>query len=171
MQRSMRVRSTWKLFALAAAATCCAGSAHASSIVKLEATTEKISPSMVVAGAPDKAEDAAATDERRMVSRSIVAFGPPDVTYENVASVGNKPEKPRRDFSPMVLRGGIAGGAFPSPSGAGQPVQTAPKEAKTPPADRPAMQPPARKRSSVSGDEEPITPEPAPPAPESPVTY
>ncbi|WP_353642300.1 hypothetical protein [Mesorhizobium sp. WSM2239] len=110
----MPVRSFWKPFALVAAATCCAGSAHASSIVTLEAMTEQLGPSFVIAGPPDEAPAAAETDDRHMVSRSIIAFGPSNVAYENVASVG---EKTQRDFSPMVLRGGIAGGAFPTGNG------------------------------------------------------
>lgn len=161
MQRSMRVRSTWKLFALAAAATCWAGSAHASSIVTLEAMTEPLGPSMVVAGTPDAPADAVETDDRRMVSRSIVAFGTPAVTYENVASVGEKPDRQRRGFSPMVLRGGIFGGSFPSTSSP-QPVQ-----ASVPAEARPQARKPAPSRLSAEPEGEAIEA----PAPESPVTY
>lgn len=156
MQWSMPVRSFWKLFGLAAAMVW-AGTAHASSIVTLAPMTGPIGPSMIVAGPPDMPEDAVETDERRMVTRSILAFGPPDVAYENVASVGEKPKKPRRGFSPMVLRGGIAGGAFSSASTPEQPVQ----------ASVPADALPAPAAPSAARDEKPA----AAPAPESPVTY
>lgn len=152
MQWSMPVRSFWKFFV--PAATVCAGAAHASSIVTLAPMTGPIGPSMIVAGPPDMPEDAVETDERRMVTRSILAFGPPDVAHENVASVGEKPKKPRRGFAPMVLRGGIAGGAF---STAPTPVQ----------ASAPADARPAPTATSAARDEKPA----AAPAPESPVTY
>ena len=153
MQWSMPVRSFWKPFVLAAA-TVCAGSAHASSILTLAPMTGPIGPSMIVAGPPDMPQDAEETGERRMVTRSILAFGPPDVAYENVASVGEKPKKPRRGFTPMVLRGGIAGGAF---SSAPTPVQ-----ASVPADARPTPAP-----TSAAHNEEPA----AAPAAESPVTY
>jgi hypothetical protein len=112
---------------------------------------------MIVAGPPDMPEHAVETEERRMVTRSILAFGPPDVAYENVASVGEKPKKPRRGFAPMVLRGGIAGGAFSSASSPERPVQA------SVPAD--ALPPPSR-QSAAPKDELVDAP-----APESPVTY
>ncbi|NGO50905.1 hypothetical protein [Allomesorhizobium camelthorni] len=152
----MPVRSFWKLFVLGAA-TACAGSADASSIVALAPMTGPIGPSMIVAGPPDMPEDAVETNERRMVTRSILAFGPPDVAYENVASVGEKPKKPRRGFAPMVLRGGIAGAAFSSASMPAQPVQ----------ASVPADALPAPSRQSAAHKKEPADA----PAPESPVTY
>ena len=156
MQWSMPVRSFWKPFVLAAA-TVCAGSAHASSILTLAPMTGPIGPSMIVAGPPDMPQDAEETGERRMVTRSILAFGPPDIAYENVASVGEKPKMPRRGFAPMVLRGGIAGGAFSSASTPAQPVQ----------ASAPADVRPTPSRQSAAHNEEPA----AAPAAESPVTY
>jgi hypothetical protein len=156
MQWSMSVRSFWKPFVLAAA-TVCAGSAHASSILTLAPMTGPIGPSMIVAGPPDMPQDVEETGERRMVTRSILAFGPPNVAYENVASVGEKPKKPRRGFAPMVLRGGIAGGAFSSASSPVQPVQ----------ASVPAETRPMPAATSAARDEEPADA----PAPESPVTY
>ncbi len=161
MQWSMPVRSFWKPFVLAAA-TVCAGSAHASSILTLAPMTGPIGPSMIVAGPPDMPQDAEETGERRMVTRSILAFGPPNVAYENVASVGEKPKMPRRGFAPMVLRGGIAGGAFPSTSSPEQPVQ-----ASVPAETRPDARTPAASRQSAEPEGEPIDA----PAPESPVTY
>jgi hypothetical protein len=163
MQWSMPVRSFCKSFALVAAATCCAGSAHASSILTLAPMTEPLGPSFVVAGAPDAAEYAVVAEDRRMVSRSILAFGPPDVAYENVASVGKKPEKPRGGFSPVVLRGGIAGGAFSPVSTPEQPVQASVPASARPEAPSPA---PAG-TSAAAGDEEAA----AAPAPEAPVTH
>jgi hypothetical protein len=160
MQWSMPVRSFCKLFVLAAA-TVCAGSAHASSIVTLAPMTGPLGPSMIVAGPPDMPDDAVATDERRMVTRSILAFGPRDVAYENVASVGEKPKRPRSGVSPTVLRGGIAGGAFSSASSPERRVQASvPAEA---PLD---AQPPAPADTPAAAGEEPDAP-----APESEVTY
>ncbi len=158
MQWSMPVRSFWKPFVLAAA-TVCAGSAHAASIIALEPMSEPLGPSMIVAGAPDAAPAVEGAEDRRMVSRSILAFGPPNVAYENVASVGEKPGKQRRGISPMVLRGGIAGGAI---SSASSPVQVSVPANKQPEARKPA---PSRRSAEPEG--EPIDA----PAPESPVTY
>jgi hypothetical protein len=124
--------------------------------------TEPLGPSFVVAGAPDAPVDAVDTDDRRMVSRSIVAVGTPALAYENVASVGEKPDRPRRGFSPMVLRGGIAGGAFPSTSSPERPMQ-----ASAPANEQPEARNPAPSRRSADPEGEPIDA----PAPESPVTY
>lgn len=160
MQWSMPVRSFWKPCVLAAA-TVCVGAAHASSIVTLTPMSEPLGPSMIVAGAPDAAPAAEEAEDRRMVSRSILAFGPPNVAYENVASVGNKPDKQRRGFSPMVLRGGIAGGAFPSPSSPEPAFQPAkPLEAKAPEGDDQTLQPPEQDRQAAAPPPGVMLPEP-----------
>jgi hypothetical protein len=109
---------------------------------------------MIIIGEPDAPVDTVAADDRHMVSRSIVAFGAPAVTYENVASVESGP--PARAFSPTVLRGGIFGGAFPSTSSSERPVQASVQaETRTP----------SRRSEEAEGEDIDA------PAPESPVTY
>ena len=56
---------------------------------------------------------------------SVVALGEPDVTYEKVAAIPNAPEA-RHGFmpSPMIIRGGIVGGAFSTPTQAKAPAAT-----------------------------------------------
>jgi len=56
---------------------------------------------------------------------SVVALGEPDVTYEKVAAIPNAPEA-RHGFmpGPMIIRGGVVGGAFAAPAPA-KPTATA----------------------------------------------
>ncbi|MBE1708724.1 MULTISPECIES: hypothetical protein [Mesorhizobium] len=56
---------------------------------------------------------------------SVVALGEPDVTYEKVAAIPNAPEA-RHGFmpSPMIIRGGIVGGDFSTPTQAKTPAAT-----------------------------------------------
>ncbi|MER8985062.1 hypothetical protein [Mesorhizobium sp. M0843] len=77
------------------------GGAHASSIVFLGVSTS--TPSVIKVGGSEPVRIAS--------SPSIVALGDaqPDVTYEKVAAI---PEKPRHGQDPMIIRGGIVGGAF-----------------------------------------------------------
>ena len=81
------------------------GEAQASSIMRLEASTS--TPSVIRLGA---IEASAATP-------SIVALGDPEpaVTDEKVAAI---PEKSRHGPAqiPMIIRGGIVGGAFATPA-------------------------------------------------------
>jgi hypothetical protein len=79
------------------------GGAHASSIVFLGVSTS--TPSVIKVGGSEPVRTAS--------TPSIVALGDaqPDVTYEKVAAI---PEKPRQD--PMIIRGGIVGGAFAAPA-------------------------------------------------------
>ncbi|ESY45794.1 hypothetical protein ACYG9Z_21025 [Mesorhizobium sp. RSR380A] len=79
------------------------GGAHASSIVFLGVSTS--TPSVIKVGGSEPVRIAS--------SPSIVALGDaqPDVTYEKVAAI---PEEPRQD--PMIIRGGIVGGAFAAPA-------------------------------------------------------
>ncbi|MGX5846421.1 hypothetical protein ACWGTO_05010 [Mesorhizobium sp. PL10] len=81
------------------------GGAQASSIVFLGVSTS--TPSVIKVGTPEPMKVAS--------SPSIVALGDaqPDVTYEKVAAI---PEKPRHGQGPMIIRGGIVGGAFAAPT-------------------------------------------------------
>lgn len=91
-----------------------AGGAHASSIVFLGVS--KSTPSVIKVGTPEPMKIAS--------SPSIVALGDPqpDVTYEKVAAI---PEKPRHgNQNPMIIRGGVVGGAFAAPAPA-KPTATA----------------------------------------------
>ncbi|CAN7409969.1 hypothetical protein [Mesorhizobium sp. LjNodule214] len=86
-----------------------AGGAQASSILVLGASTT--TPSVVKLGAPEPMKIASAP--------SIVALGEavPDVTDEKVAAIPDKPEQKHMQ-SPMIIRGGIVGGAFATPAAA-----------------------------------------------------
>ncbi|WP_214477192.1 hypothetical protein [Mesorhizobium sp. dw_380] len=92
-----------------------AGGAQASSLVFPGAPTS--TPSILTL----KAADTQASD---MVS--VVALGEPDVTYEKVAAIPNAPEA-RHGFmpSPMIIRGGIVGGDFSTPTQAKAPAAAA----------------------------------------------
>ncbi|MER9323028.1 hypothetical protein [Mesorhizobium sp. M0626] len=81
------------------------GGAHASSIVFLGVSTS--TPSVIKVGGSEPVRIAS--------SPSIVALGDaqPDVTYEKVAAI---PEKPRHGQDPMIIRGGIVGGALAAPA-------------------------------------------------------
>ena len=89
------------------------GGAQASSIVILGVS--KSTPSVIKVGGAEPVKIAS--------SPSIVAVGDaqPDVTYEKVAAI---PEKPRHGQAPMIIRGGIVGGAFAAPAPA-KPAATA----------------------------------------------
>nr|WP_189524563.1 MULTISPECIES: hypothetical protein [unclassified Mesorhizobium] len=98
------------------------GEAQASSLVFPGAPAS--TPSVVVLKATDgKASDVV----------SVVALGEPDVTYEKVAAIPDKAE-PRHAFphSPMIIRGGVVGGAFSTP------VQAKAPAAATAPVTAPA---------------------------------
>ncbi|BCG89592.1 MULTISPECIES: hypothetical protein [unclassified Mesorhizobium] len=66
---------------------------------------------------------------------SVVVLGEPDVTYEKVAAIPNAPE-PRHGFmpGPMIIRGGVVGGDFSTPTQVKAPATTtttAPAPAQT----------------------------------------
>ncbi|GLS34357.1 hypothetical protein GCM10007937_60720 [Mesorhizobium albiziae] len=82
-------------------------------------------------------------------AKSIVALGnsAPGIAYENVAAIGDEPEKSSRrpNTTPMVIRGGIVGEAFArdtgsAPSPAAEPSAAAPATAPTPVAASPVQQ-------------------------------
>ncbi|MBA1141475.1 hypothetical protein [Mesorhizobium neociceri] len=98
------------------------GGAQASSIVFLGVS--KSTPSVIKVGEPDPMKVAS--------TPSIVAVGDaqPDVTYEKVAAI---PEKPRHgNQNPMIIRGGIIGGAFAAPAPAKASAAAAPAEETKP---------------------------------------
>jgi hypothetical protein len=87
------------------------GGAQASSILVLGASTS--TPSVVRLGSPEPVKIAAST------TPSIVALGDPlpDVTDEKVAAIPEKPKHKSGSMQPpMIIRGGVVGGAFASPA-------------------------------------------------------
>ncbi|MBZ9668112.1 hypothetical protein [Mesorhizobium sp. ES1-3] len=93
--------------------------------------------SLVFPGAPASTPSILAlkaTDGKSSDVVSVVALGEPDVTYEKVAAIPDKAEA-RQGFpqSPMIIRGGIVGGAFSTPVQAKAPAAaTAPATATSP---------------------------------------
>jgi hypothetical protein len=83
------------------------GVAHASSILMLGISTS--TPSVVKLDAIDPAKLSA------LSAPSVIAFGDPmpAVTDEKVAAI---PEKSGHQPAPMIIRGGIVGGAFATPA-------------------------------------------------------
>jgi len=122
------------------------GGAQASSLVFPGPPTA--TPSILVL----KAADVEASDVV-----SVVALGEPDVTYEKVAAIPNAPEA-RHGFmpGPMIIRGGVVGGDFSTPTQAKAPAATtaaAPAKATASAAPTPDAQ------------KKPTAPAPAPAAP------
>jgi hypothetical protein len=129
------------------------GGAQASSIVVLGVSTS--TPSIVVLGASEPA------------GPSIVALGDPEpyVTDEKVAAIPDKPEH-KHGFmrNPMVIRGGIAGDAFASPTPAAAPAKSTATAAAAPAAgtEPAADTKPAGTAAASNGTPQPETqPEPA----------
>ena len=93
------------------------GAAHASSIVALDVSTS--TPSVVRLDAIDPAKLSALT------APSIIALGDPmpAVTDEKVAAI---PEKSGHQLAPMIIRGGVVGGAFATPAATAAAKPTAP---------------------------------------------
>ena len=125
------------------------GGAQASSIVFLGVSTS--TPSVIKLGGPEPMTIASAP--------SIVALGDaqPDVTYEKVAAI---PEKPRHgNQNPMIIRGGVVGGAFAAPAPAKASPAAAP-EADTKPGAETA---PAGTATASNGkpESQPAAPQPA----------
>ncbi|MBZ9797512.1 hypothetical protein LB556_17740 [Mesorhizobium sp. ES1-4] len=119
----------WGTLAITLAAT--AGGAQASSLVFPGAPAS--TPSVLTL----KAADGTASDVV-----SVVSPGEPDVTYEKVAAIPDKDEaKHAFSQSPMIIRGGIVGGAFATPVQAKAPAAAAaPATATASAAPAPATQ-------------------------------
>ncbi|WP_425339440.1 hypothetical protein [Mesorhizobium australicum] len=75
---------------------------------------------------------------------SVVVLGEPDVTYEKVAAIPGKAEA-RHSFaqSPMIIRGGVVGGAFSTPMQAKAPAAATAPATPTAPATATASAAPA----------------------------
>ena len=158
---SMRV-----LAALGVSLSAITGGAQASSIVVLGASTT--TPS-IVRLAPEPMKPGSMP--------SVVALGEPapDVTDEKVAAIPEKPAHHGSMQSPMIIRGGVVGGAFATPAAAPAKATTATAPATdTKPA---ADGKPAETATASNGTAEP-KPQPEPqqpqpataqPAPISPV--
>ncbi|BCG96265.1 hypothetical protein [Mesorhizobium sp. 131-2-1] len=142
------------------------GGAQASSIVVLGASTT--TPS-IVRLAPEPMKPGSMP--------SVVALGepPPDVTDEKVAAIPEKPAHHGSMQSPMIIRGGVVGGAFATPAAAPAKATTATAPATdTKPADdgKPAETATASNGTAEAKPQpEPKQPQPAAaqPAPISPV--
>lgn len=106
-----------------------AGGAQASSLVFPGAPVS--TPSIVTLKANDTSDVV-----------SVVALGEPDVTYEKVAAIPDKAEADHASpQNPMIIRGGIVGGAFSTPAQAKAPTATtAPATATASAAPAPAAQ-------------------------------
>ncbi|RWL44788.1 MAG: hypothetical protein EOR60_16400 [Mesorhizobium sp.] len=113
------------------------GVAHASSIVVLGVSTT--TPSVVRLDAIDPAKLSALT------APSIIALGDPmpAVTDEKVAAI---PEKSGHESAPMIIRGGIVGGAFATPAATASAKPATPATAAT----TPAATPPANGTSTAT---------------------
>ena len=106
------------------------GGAQASSLVFPGAPSS--TPSIVRVGAPNQPKTAEAAKD----AQSVLALGAaePDVTYEKVAAIPDKPEA-RHGFQPgpMVIRGGVTGPDFPAPAPTAAPATGAAPAAGTAP--------------------------------------
>ena len=139
------------------------GEAQASSLVFPGAPSS--TPSIVRVGAPNqpRTTEAAKTKD----APSVLALGAtePDVTYEKVAAIPDKPEA-RHGFQPrpMVIRGGVTGPDFPAPAPTAAPATGAAPAAGTAPVAGTA---PATATASAapSGNAENQPAPPSPPAP------
>ena len=144
------------LAVLAASLAATVGGAHASSILVLGASTS--TPSIVRLDAAEPAKTASLP--------SIVALGEPvpDVSGEKVAAIPeNSRHGPRQE--PMVIRGGIVGGASATPAAQAAPAKaaTAPTAEGKPAADGKAA-PTATASNSKPQPEQKPKPQPQPAA-------
>ncbi|RUW62208.1 hypothetical protein [Mesorhizobium sp. M7A.F.Ca.US.008.03.1.1] len=136
------------------------GGAQASSLVFPGAPSS--TPSIVRVGAPNQPKTAEVAKTKR--APSVLALGAvePEVTYEKVAAI---PDKPATGFQPgpMVIRGGVTGPDFPAPAPAAAPATgAAPAASKAPEAGTaPAT---ATASAAPSGNAESQPTPPSPPA-------
>lgn len=108
-----------------------AGGAQASSLIVLGPPTS--TPSVINLKALEPSKAAAKS--------SVVALGEPmpDVTYEKVASLPDQPVAKHGPMqAPMIIRGGVVGGAFETPAQGAVPVGTATAPAPVATAPTPA---------------------------------
>jgi hypothetical protein len=136
------------------------GGAQASSLVFPGAPSS--TPSIVRVGPPSQPGTAEAAKD----APSVVALGAaePDVTYEKVAAIPDKPEAGHGfQPGPMVIRGGVTGPDFPAPAPTAAPATGAAPAAGTVPATgiTPAT---ATASAAPSGNAENQPTPPSPPA-------
>ncbi|MEO5755915.1 MAG: hypothetical protein ABIQ51_03560 [Mesorhizobium sp.] len=144
--------------------------AHASSLVFPAASSS--TPSIIRIGAPKTTQTAAASTTKAGDVRSVVTLGDkmPDVTYEKVAAIPDKPVPSHGPMqAPMIIRGGIVGGAFsaPTPSKA-QATTTAPAAAPakaTATASAAPTPAPNGEKAAVAGRPAPAAQQPQQPIP------
>jgi hypothetical protein len=139
-----------------------AGGAQASSIVVLGVSTS--TPSVIRLGAPESS------------TPSVVAFGEPapDVTDEKVAAIPEKSEHHGFMPSPMIIRGGVVGGAFATPAATPAKATAAAAPAAAADTKSPADGKPAGTATASNGAAEPKSqaepqPQPAAAPPSPPV--
>ncbi|MER9327178.1 hypothetical protein [Mesorhizobium sp. M0488] len=128
------------------------GTAQASSLIFPGAPASTPSVLLLQAAAADKASD----------GQSVVALGEPDVTYEKVAAIPHAPAA-RHGFtqSPMIIRGGVAGGAFSTPASGQAPAAAAVPATATASA-APAAGEQQKKTTPAAAAPAPVAQEPAP---------
>ncbi|WP_292146869.1 hypothetical protein [Mesorhizobium sp.] len=117
------------------------GVAHGSSIVVLGVSTS--TPSVVRLDAIDPARLSAVS------TPSMIALGDPvpAVTDEKVAAI---PEKSGHQPAPMIIRGGVVGGAFATPAATAPAKPATPATAATTPANGTSTATPPNGTASVS---------------------
>ncbi len=117
------------------------GAAHASSIVVLGVSTS--TPSFIRVNAIEPAKLSAAS------TPSMIALGDPmpAVTDEKVAAI---PAKSGHQPAPMIIRGGVVGGAFATPAATASAKPSTPATAATAPADGTSPAMPANGTASAS---------------------
>ncbi|MDX8530993.1 hypothetical protein RFM41_05875 [Mesorhizobium sp. VK25A] len=117
------------------------GAAHASSIVVIGPSTS--TPSVIRLNAIEPAKLSAAS------TPSMIALGDPmpAVTDEKVAAI---PEKSGHRQAPMIIRGGVVGGAFATPAATASAKPATPATAATAPANGTSPATPANGTASAS---------------------
>lgn len=138
------------------------GAAQASSISALPARTEALWPSILSLRDTDATASITAPGQPgSAVSPSIVAMGEPvpAVSQETVAAVGGTGSPPavRSTELPMVIRGGIAGEAFPDPAPAAL-ARTPAAAEPSPPAGKDAKAKPPAGSADAAAQESSVDP-------------
>ncbi|UDL91743.1 hypothetical protein LGH82_11175 [Mesorhizobium sp. PAMC28654] len=138
------------------------GTAQASSLIVLGPPGSTPSVIRLVALEQSKAAD---------IKSSVVALGEPmpDVTYEKVAALPDQPVANHGPMqAPMIIRGGVVGGAFDTPApragtaAAPAPVATAPTPPSGTAAATPANGMASNKKVASSAGTPAATPQPTP---------
>lgn len=113
---------------------------------------------------------AATVEAARPISASIIAFGEPPVADEKVAAIPKKQASQSKVATtvPMVIRGGIVGDAFATPTvAAASPQPSEPVPAETPNQD-PVVAQQAPRNSGPPAQPDAPAPQPAAPPPPPP---